>query len=139
MFRAASSIFNELTNMPPKERGDTIYHRMKTEILTQQEAATGLCKHVPVWTRSAPPSLAPWWLRSLFCFVLQTEGLAALDDFLPIISKVIQAGEKKMEDRNDPNKKENSVESQVYKNNQKITSRKKNVQLGYFLRPYIKP
>ena len=44
-----------------------------------------------------------------------------------------------MEDRNDPNKKENSVESQVYKNNQKITSRKKNVQLGYFLRLYIKP
>ena len=40
--------------MSPKERGDTIYHRMKTEILTQQAAATGLCKHVPIQTRSAP-------------------------------------------------------------------------------------
>ena len=34
--------------MSPKEKGDTIYDRMKTEILTQQEAATGLCKHMPV-------------------------------------------------------------------------------------------
>lgn len=40
--------------MSPKEKGDTIYDRMKTEILTQQEAATGLCKHMPVQTRSAP-------------------------------------------------------------------------------------
>lgn len=37
-----------------------------------------------------------------------------------------QPGEKETEDRNDPIRKENNSENQVYKNNQKITSWKEN-------------
>lgn len=33
-----------------------------------------------------------------------------------------QPGRKKTGDKNDPNKKQNSAENQVYKNNQKMTS-----------------